>query len=94
MPFAGRGVPDGGVLAQRGVDRTLVLGRPVLLEAGGSVADVRRAVAHDFGIAAARCFETNRLEEGMAYVKKLEAASEEVLALLDQLMAQTADMAA
>lgn len=49
---------------------------------------------HDFGIAAARCFETNRLEEGMAYVKKLEAASEEVLALLDQLMAQTADMAA
>lgn len=49
---------------------------------------------HDFGIAAARCFETSRLEEGMAYVKKLEVASEEVLALLDELVAQTADAAA
>lgn len=49
---------------------------------------------HNFGIAAARCFEANRLEEGMAYVEKLEAASEEVLALLDQLLSQLTAVAA
>src|SRR6185312_6731589 len=48
------GVLERGFLhraAQRSVHRAFVLGRPILLETGGAVADVGRAVTHDRGVA-------------------------------------------
>jgi methyl-accepting chemotaxis protein len=41
---------------------------------------------HNCGIAAAKCFAANRLDEGMAHYRKLDAASAQVLRLLDELL--------